>query len=251
MSEQKKYISEQDFLKDTNDNAIPRHPAFDYPSFYDWQDTFSGYHFDNFADDSNHPDIKPHHLKFRGKCIDNLMNELLPFVEESTSRNGYINDYRFLSLAHYYHKLGIANFSTHIGSKETVKAEKHPTLSKIVDWFELAGEIQPIITLKRPGQWDMWHTDCYCGHPSGRGEAELFRVIIHLSDWHPGQFLMFGNQPTMQWRAGDCILFDSDIPHAGANASRHFRYSLRLTGKPSQATLDKIAEGGVIDVDSL
>jgi hypothetical protein len=245
----KEYISEQDYLKNTNSDAIPHHPAYDFPSFYDWQDSFSDYHFDKWADDSEHPDIQQRHLKFRGKCIENLMDEILPYTPESNHRNGYLNDYRFASLAFFYHKMGISDFSTHIGFKEDVKPEKHPTLTKMVEWFELGGEVQPIITMKKPGNFDLWHTDCYCGHPGGRADAELFRVIIHLNDWEPGQFLMMGNQPIMQWKAGDCLLFDSDVPHAGANSSRHYRYSLRLTGKPTQATFDKIKKGGEINLD--
>jgi hypothetical protein len=247
----KDFITEQDYLSDDNHSAIPHHPSYDYPSYYHWQDTFSSYHFDKWADDSHHLDIQQNHLKFRGTLIDNLMDEILPYSEEHSVRNGYVNDYRFSSIHYYYHKMGIKDYSGHIGFKEKAKPEKHPTLKKIIDWFELSGEIQPIITLKKPGNWDMWHTDCYCGHPSGRGEADLFRVIIHLNDWEPGQFLTMGNQPIMQWKAGDCILFDSDIPHAGANASRSYRYSLRLTGKPSDATLEKVKKGGEINVDLL
>ena len=87
------------------------------------------------------------------------------------------------------------------------------------------------------------------GHPSGYGVKDLARVIVHLQDWEPGQLLQWGNRVITQWRAGDTISYDKNVPHGTANCSRYRRYSLRITGVPSKRTLEKIEAGGIINID--
>lgn len=248
MSENKKYIRELgNTFKAGHPNEIPWHPCFDYDNYHDYSDTKSTYHFDKWADDSEHPGVNLD-LKFRGEAMNNVMNEVLPFVREQ-SRNAIKNDYAWASMSEWYHRMEIRG-TDHVGYKEVVKPEKHPTLCKIVDWFEL-DEAQPLIMEKNVGNWETLHCDVMDGHPSGYGQKPLIRIIMHLQDWEMGQFAMWGTRLISQWRAGDCILYQPDMPHATANASRHRRYSLRITGVPSENTLTKLEKGGIINVDEL
>lgn len=242
-----KYVGEITTLPDNHSDAL-QHPVFEYDSYYDFTDSLSDYHFDKFADESI-DDVVNLNLKFRGKSIDNIMNEVLPYEREK-AKALFKNSAKAASLAAWYLNNGIPNM-THAGYKETVKPEKHPTLAKIIDWFEFESGIQPIILEKNIGDWALWHVDSHCGHEDGFRKKKLVRVLIHLQDWEFGQMLQWGTKIITQWRAGDAILFDESIPHATANASRYKRYTLRITGLPSENTLTKIKQGGIINVDEL
>lgn len=57
------------------------------------------------------------------------------------------------------------------------------------------------------------------------------RLLLMLTSWDPGQFMLFGNSPFIQWRAGDLVWFDwMNVPHSTANASHSDRYLLKITG---------------------
>jgi len=235
-------------LSNDHPNAFPDHPCLEYECYYDYLDTLSDYHFDRWRDDSDSDDVDLS-LKFRGECIDNIMDEVLPFEREQ-SKNVYQNDIKAAAVASWYLQNEIGSMS-HVGYKQRVDPERHPTLQKIVDWFEYAENVQPIIMEKNIGNWEGWHVDSHCGHPNGYRQKELHRVIIHLQDWQFGQMLFWGTKPIMQWRAGDCLSYNVRVPHVTANCSRYKRYSLRITGVPSEATKEKVAQGGIINVDEL
>jgi len=249
MKNEKENISEFNWvLPKGHKNEFPDHPCLAYDSYYDWLDTFSDYHFDKYADDTNNPDINLS-LKFRGNAIDNIMDEVLPFEPEQT-KNIYKNDIKAAMVSSWYMRNRVGTMD-HVGYKQTVDPEKHPTLQKIVDWFEFESGINPTIMEKNIGQWEGWHVDGHTGHPNGYRQKPLVRCIIHLQDWKFGQMMFWGTKPVVQWRAGDSLNYDIKVPHCTANCSRFKRYSLRLTGVPSENTLAKIAAGGEINVDLL
>ncbi len=65
------------------------------------------------------------------------------------------------------------------------------------------------------------------------------RFFIMLDDWKPGQFIIFGNNPMMQWKAGEIFTFDwMSMPHATANASWEPRPLIQITGTITDKTLD-------------
>ena len=243
MSKKNKFVHEVDRLSDDHPNAI-KHPCFQYENYFEYQDTKSNYHFDKFRSDDNHPSIYTN-LSFRWKG--NIMDEVLPYVREK-SRNAHMNDVALAHTIAWMHKMEMGGLD-HVGYKEIVKTDKHPTLTKIVNWFEYEGEVQPIIMEKNVGNYEPWHCDTNEGHPSGYEQKPLARIIIHLEDWQPGQFMTWGNKNISQWKAGDSISYDPSIPHATANASRYRRYSLRITGVPGKNTLDKMKKGGVVHID--
>ena len=237
-----KYTFEIDKLPKDSEYAI-EHECFDYPSWWDYADTKSDYHFDKTKDDSEHPGINTD-LKFRWTT--DIKQEIEPFLQEK-SMNVHPNDIQIMHKTWWYHKMGIRGLDHHC-YKESLKVEKHPTLKKIVDWFEYEDEIQPIIMMMRPGTFDIHHVDHHDGHPSGYGRKETHRVIVQLVDWEPGMFLQWGMRTITKWTAGDTISWDKGIPHSIANSSRHIRYALRITGIPSKKTMEKIAKGGIVHI---
>lgn len=222
-------------------NTIPHHPCFEYDCYYDYLDTFSEYHFDKSINDKESEDINTR-LKFRGKCIDNVMDEVLPFQREQ-SKNIFRNDVKASSVASWYLEQEIGTME-HVGYKQTVDPERHPTLQKIVDWFEFEDDQSPIILEKNIGDYQQWHVDCHA-------PTNMIRVLIHLQDWEFGQALLWGTKSIVQWHAGDAIMWNPHVPHATFNAGRHKRYTLRVTGTPSARTLEKLKAGGTINVDKL
>jgi hypothetical protein len=244
----KEYQGElKDNLPADHPDAI-EHPVLEYDSYYDYTDQFSNYAFDKFAKETL-DDVVNLKLKFRGKAIDNVMQAGLPFIREK-SKALPKNSAKAASLASWYLNNEIGSM-THGGYKETVKTDKHPTLCKIVEWFEFTDDVQPIILEKNIGDYQLWHVDCHCGHSQGFRQGNVIRLLVHLQDWEFGQMLQWGTQAIAQWKAGDALIFDDNIPHASGNASRFKRYTLRLTGTPSENTLKKLEQGGTIDVDLL
>ena len=240
---EKNKIYNEDFaevLPEDHFEAID-HPVLQYENYYEYQESFSNWHFDKWADESLN-DVIDLSLKFRGNAIDNIMDEVLPFQREK-SKVMPKNSIKGASLAHWYMKNEIPNMS-HSGYKEKVKPKKHPTIMKIVDWFEFEDDQSPVILEKNIGDYQQWHVDCHA-------PTNMVRVLIHLQDWEFGQVLLWGTKPIVQWRAGDAIMWDPNVPHATVNAGRRKRYTLRITGTPSARTLEKLKTGGTILVDNL
>jgi len=238
----KKYQNEIEKLPAGHHLGV-EHECFNYPTYQDYLETKSDYHFDKYKNDDDHPDINTN-LKFRWKS--DITKEIFPYIREN-SRNVHPNSITLLHEAWWLHENEIRGLD-HIGFKEMVKPKKHPTLEKIVNWFEFSGEISPQVMQQNVGNFSYRHLDEMCGHQSGHGIKKLIRVIINLQDWEPGQFMLWGNKNIHQWKAGDCVTYDPNIPHATANASRYRRYALRITGLPSDKTMQKIRKGGIISL---
>jgi hypothetical protein len=59
---------------------------------------------------------------------------------------------------------------------------------------------------------------------------DCFRVIIFLADWSSGHMFEIDNAPVTNWKAGDYVYWESDVPHMAANMGLVKRYTLQLTG---------------------
>lgn len=56
------------------------------------------------------------------------------------------------------------------------------------------------------------------------------RANVHLEDWKLGHFLQYNDVVHTHWKAGDALLWDSEILHLGANAGMHNKYTLQVSG---------------------
>ena len=61
-------------------------------------------------------------------------------------------------------------------------------------------------------------------------EQTIYRAILFLEDWKPGHYAEYNYQPLVDWRVGDCVVWQYDAPHMAANLGLNPRYTLQITG---------------------
>lgn len=90
--------------------------------------------------------------------------------------------------------------------------------------------------VQKPGQSFAMHIDkLWHRHP--QDPSRIVRIMVMLTNWQPGQFIMYGNSPLIQWKAGDIHTFDTlNVPHCTANLSRVARPILIITGLRTSET---------------
>ena len=59
---------------------------------------------------------------------------------------------------------------------------------------------------------------------------DVYRALLFLDDWAPGQYLEAGHKALTNWKAGDYVMWQADIDHASANIGTTDRYALQITG---------------------
>lgn len=106
---------------------------------------------------------------------------------------------------------------------------------KITDLFELE-DPYPRIHVQRTGEVFNMHID-KLEKWDPENPHNVFRAVIHLNDWEPGQWWQSGNHTHTHWRKGDIFTFDWwNVPHGTANASYVPRCTLLVTGKGTEGT---------------
>lgn len=61
-------------------------------------------------------------------------------------------------------------------------------------------------------------------------EHTIYRAILFLEDWKSGHYAEYNYQPFVDWRTGDCVVWQYDAPHMAANLGLDPRYTLQITG---------------------
>lgn len=61
-------------------------------------------------------------------------------------------------------------------------------------------------------------------------EHWIYRAIVFLEDWQSGHYSELNEEPFVNWRAGDCLIWRYDTPHMAANLGNLPRYTLQITG---------------------
>lgn len=56
------------------------------------------------------------------------------------------------------------------------------------------------------------------------------RANVHLEDWKMGQFIQYNDTVFTHWKAGDTLIWDSDVYHLGANAGFENKFTLQISG---------------------
>lgn len=220
-------IPEFDVLPEDHHNAMV-HDCLNYPNHWDYKDTlYKNYHFDRWIVDN--PEING--LRFINL---NIREDLDNFTREPDSV-GYTNDIELAQNTLWLTEMEVRKFNFS-GYQQQVTKDKHPNLDKIVDWFDFEQVDTAKIIQQMPSQWEIWQTP-----------DDKFCIQIQLEDWEFGQMQMLGTKVFIQWHAGDVVV-KSQMPFCSGNSSRHIQYSLEITGTPSNATLEKIKQGGEIYV---
>lgn len=125
-----------------------------------------------------------------------------------------------------------------------------PVFQRMVDLFSL-DHVMARIHVQRFGE--MWNLHIDKLHKwCPEDPDKVARYFISLGDWQPGQFWEYGNFHWNRWRAGDITTFDwQNVPHCTANAGRHVRCTLQITGVVTPDTLiflDKLESQGTYTI---
>jgi hypothetical protein len=78
-----------------------------------------------------------------------------------------------------------------------------------------------------PVHVDHYHTYCKVFDVD---RADVVRTIVFLEDWKPGHYSEIDGVGITNWKAGDYIQWQADVPHAAANIGIAPRYTLQITG---------------------
>lgn len=73
------------------------------------------------------------------------------------------------------------------------------------------------------------HFNTYCEIFNVKRD-DVYRALVFLEDWAPGQYLEVNHKALTSWKAGDFVLWHADVDHASANIGVTDRYALQLTG---------------------
>ena len=60
--------------------------------------------------------------------------------------------------------------------------------------------------------------------------SKIRRAVVFLDDWQSGHYFDVDDTPITQWRAGDGVIWEYDVPHSAANVGINSRYTLQITG---------------------
>lgn len=60
--------------------------------------------------------------------------------------------------------------------------------------------------------------------------SKIRRAVVFLNDWQSGHYFDVNNVPLLQWKAGDGVMWENDVPHSAANVGITDRYTLQITG---------------------
>lgn len=83
-----------------------------------------------------------------------------------------------------------------------------------------------------PGYIVPWHKDHFVNFSKFYQvpREKVFRRIMFLEKWHPGQIFCIGEETITNWVPGDWIQWTHDCYHMGANHSNIPRHTLQITG---------------------
>jgi len=58
----------------------------------------------------------------------------------------------------------------------------------------------------------------------------IWRCIVFLEDWKSGHYFEIDGSAHMNWRAGDYVAWNNDVPHYAGNFGLEPRYTMQITG---------------------
>jgi len=60
--------------------------------------------------------------------------------------------------------------------------------------------------------------------------TKIRRAVVFLDDWQSGHYFDVNDNPILQWKAGEGVIWEYDTPHCAANVGVTNRYTLQITG---------------------
>lgn len=210
-------------------------------SSWQWCRKRSNYHFDN-----SRYDQAGEYVHLMGRFVGDWSTELDEVLEQTHSvtwsnRKNYQGQSRVSPmLAQELHDLESIGADPDLVLTDRMDYPEHlPVFQRMINYFALENS-RSQIHVQRTGQMFNMHIDKlyeYADDP-----ADVYRFVVMLTDWQPGQFYCYGTYQYTHWSAGDFHWFDwINVPHATANASAHARPTLQVTGRASITTRQRLA----------
>jgi hypothetical protein len=60
--------------------------------------------------------------------------------------------------------------------------------------------------------------------------STIWRCIVFLEDWKSGHYMEIDSKPHLEWRKGDYVRWNYDVPHFAGNFGTEPRYTMQITG---------------------
>jgi len=190
---------------------------------FDFAKTQKLYHFDIDKKDDDDIIFKP---KF--KC--NWAHELDNFKPRPTDFN-LEREYTRMQVEEWLNlRYDVSKFLQKMAPDDTVPTLQRLEASIPMDKNET---LQVQITEQKPGQYVPYHMDIMAstGIETKKVIEKGYRVIVFLTDWLPGEFMIWGTTVIQKWKAGYILAWPAlKYPHSTANASHHTGYRMRWSG---------------------
>jgi len=76
------------------------------------------------------------------------------------------------------------------------------------------------------------HVDSYTSYVKmfHLNPEQVWRCIVFLEDWKSGHYFEIDNVAHLNWRKGDYVLWNNDVPHFAGNFGIEPRYTMQITG---------------------
>ena len=77
------------------------------------------------------------------------------------------------------------------------------------------------------------HQDAYNNYRKRLGITDtgvIWRCIVFLEDWKSGHYFEVDGKPHLEWKRGDYVLWNFDVPYYAGNFGTEPRYTLQITG---------------------
>jgi hypothetical protein len=135
--------------------------------------------------------------------------------------------------------------------KMAVDPTKMPKIHQCYTHMAFHSPYQCWLTEQKPMQHVPLHVDYphISGIPQSIMDKHGWRILVFLSDWWPGEFVICGTEIYSHWQAGWVLAFPiCKYPHATANMSHHSGFRLRTAGLITPALREWLAADSVIDI---
>ena len=64
----------------------------------------------------------------------------------------------------------------------------------------------------------------------GARPEQIWRCVVFLEDWKSGHYFEIDGKGLTNWKAGDYVCWNNDVPHFAGNIGVEPRYTMQITG---------------------
>lgn len=77
------------------------------------------------------------------------------------------------------------------------------------------------------------HADSFINYRQRHNIADpsvIWRCVVFLEDWKSGHYFEIDGKPHVDWKRGDYVAWNFDVPHFAGNFGLESRYTMQITG---------------------